>query len=131
MEIYIDICEVSEILKVSVVTARKLAGDPDKVTKTKYNLPLFLYDKKRIVAIAEERKAKSICKLCERCRICHSKLAKDDLVGGRCKQCRADFCVINFCQNRCCFCPVNPEMIECLKKAIKKFENGEIKCCFR
>lgn len=130
MEIYIDICEVSEILKVSVVTARKLAGDPDKVTKTKYNLPLFLYDKKRIVAIAEERKAKSICKLCERCRICHAKLKKDDLVGGRCQQCRADLCVMNFCLNKCTFCPYNKDLVSCLKKSIEKFEKGEIKCCY-
>lgn len=130
-ELYLDIYEVAEILNVTTVTARKLAGKPDVITKTKYNLPLFHYRKEKILSIAEKRKMKERCKGCEKCRICHSKLAKDDLVGGRCKQCRADLCVMNFCQNRCCFCPVNPEMIECLKKAIKKFENGEIKCCCR
>lgn len=124
-DLFLDIYEVAEILNVSTVTARKLAGKPDIISSTKYNLPLFHYRKEKILSIAEKRKMKDCCKPCEKCRICHQKLEKEELVGGRCKQCRADLCVANFCQKKCCLCSVtNPDLLFCLKKAIEKMEGN-------
>lgn len=125
---YITICEASNILHVSTVTARKMAGKPDKVSRTKYNLPLFLYDREKILSLRDEQNKKVIVRQCEKCRICHRKLQKEELVGGRCKQCRADYCVINFCQGNCFTCPLSKDLISCLKKSLEKIEKGEIKC---
>lgn len=126
---FLSIDKAAEILKVSDVTARKLLGKPDEVIKNKYNLPVFLYAKERIEAIQEYRQTKISCEKHEKCRVCHEDHCKHELVGGRCEQCRADSYVANFCQDRCHFCKNEKELIAFLKKAIERFESGEMKCC--
>lgn len=120
--LYVDICKAAEMLNVSVVTARKLLGKPDKVISTKYNLPHYLYTEDRLQIAIDKRKEKQFSK-CEMCRMCHVRKKKDDLIGGRCQQCRADMCVLNFCRGNCLTCDkCAPRLLDLLKKSIAKVE---------
>lgn len=117
----IDITEASAIIGVTSVTARKLLGDPVIVEKNKYNLPRYLYLRASAEKAAKERrKLKSPCEVCRRCHVSHHKC---EIVGGRCLQCRADLCVLNFCGVTCCPCQeADPKFILCLKRAIERAE---------
>lgn len=116
----IDINEAAELIGVSAVTARKLLT-PVKTERNKYNLPRFLYAKADAENAAKDRKRLK-CPY-EVCRRCHSYLKKCDIVGGRCLQCRADLCVMNFCGVTCCTCKeADPRMIACLREAIARAE---------
>lgn len=124
-EVYVDICRAAEILNVSTVTARKLLGKPDKVESTKYNLPHYLYSFPKILNAIDKRQQNAKKKYCDVCRKCHIRCNTDDLIGGRCMQCRADLCVFNFCScGKLPFGKQNPRMIECLRNALAKAESG-------
>ena len=117
----IDIKEAAGIIGVSIVTARKLLGDPERTERSKYNLPRFLYERSAVEKAAQSRnKPKSNCETCRRCRIV---CQKGEIINGRCPQCRADLCILHFCGLTRCPCKeADPKMILCLKRAIEKAE---------
>lgn len=116
----IDITEAADIIGVSTVTARKLI-EPVRTEQNKYNLPRYLYSKADAEKAASDRKKLKFP--CEVCRRCHIHCKKCDIVGGRCLQCRADLCVMNFCGVTCCTCKeADPRIIACLREAIERTE---------
>lgn len=118
----IDIYEASKIIGTSVVTARKLLGEPVKVVATKYNLPRYLYSESAVLQVAEKRHApKSDF---TECRRCHCKFRKSEMSGGKCRQCKADLCVLKFCGliRRPCE-SADPALIACLRNAIDNAES--------
>ena len=121
-DLFVDVCRAADLLGVSIVTARKLLGKPDKVIQTKYNLPHHLYSEEKLKAALEKQGNKKRTK-CEMCRRCHIRKDKTDLVGGRCQQCRADLCVLNFCRGNCITCgQCVPRLLDMLKTSIAKAE---------
>lgn len=117
----IDIYEASKIIGTSVVTARKLLGEPVKVVTTKYNLPRYLYSESSVLQVAEKRHIPK-SDFAE-CRRCHCKFRKSEMSGGKCRQCKADLCILKFCglTRRPCE-SADPALIACLRNAIDNAE---------
>ena len=113
----IDISEASEIIGTSVVTARHLLGKPEKIERTKYNLPRYFYSESAVSKAKESRNI-SRGKFIE-CRRCHCQFPRDQISSGKCRQCNADICVLKFCGllRRPCD-DADPALIACLRKAI-------------
>ena len=117
----IDISEASRIFGTSIVTARKLIGDPVMSVKNKYNLPRYLYSESAVLKAAEARRTMRT-DLAE-CRRCHCKFKKTEIIGGKCRQCKADICVLKFCGIAKLPCEnADPALIACLRKAIDNAE---------
>ena len=116
--------EAAETLGVSIVTARKMLGKPDKIDRTKYNLPKHLYAIPRVEEEKQKQSKKSDTEpASEKCRICHCVTCKERLKGGRCDSCRARNCLLSFCCNGCIVGgKVDCELLSCLKEAIQKIE---------
>lgn len=123
---YYTIREAADTLGVSVVTARKMLGKPDRIERTKYNLPKHLYAIQRVDEVKQkqsEKKSVPSVPSSEKCRMCHCVTCKDRLKGGRCDSCRARNCLLSFCCNGCIIGgKVDCELLSCLKEAIKKIE---------
>ena len=117
----IDIDEASQIIGTSVVTARKLLGEPVKIVTTKYNLPRYLYSESSVLKAAEVRNTPK-SEFTE-CRRCHCKFKKSEITGGKCRQCKADVCILKFCGliHRPCE-SADPALITCLRNAIDNAE---------
>ena len=121
----VTIQAAADILETSIVTARKRLGKPDAVETTKYNRSRFLYARHRVCEIAAQESACRI-KSGEMCRICRERHSQAEMVGGRCNQCRANLCLMNFCCHNCLNCEkFDKTLLQCMKNAVEAIEHGK------
>ena len=123
--------EAARELGVSVVTARKELGTPDKVENTDRNRPRYQSTAEHVQKVKDRLEIKKTVRKGDICRVCHCGYEKDELTGGRCDLCRARFCVLNFCRRNggCTNCTSLKYGMDCgllksLKEAIRKLEGS-------
>lgn len=123
----VTIQQAAEMLNTSIVTARKWLGSPDQIEPNKFNRPRFLYARKRVQAEAQKQNKVSSCtQQGEMCRICRERHCPAEMVGGRCHQCRANLCLLNFCCHNCLNCDkFDRELLRCMKNAVEALEHDE------
>lgn len=105
MELY-TIKQAAEELNVSTVTARKWLGDPDDMERLPNGNTVFLYSPCKVCAAGKaiiSAHAEKTPKGYRKCRSCPAICKPEELINGKCADCKAfDLCRKYCCPDLCC-----------------------------